>query len=75
MEIKPAEKPAAWSLMKNIADSFKQKTISTQDFNEKLSQPIRLSLTKQQSFELIKDMRKHGILDFQPNRGRILFKE
>ena len=72
MDIKIAERLANWSIAKSIPNLFPQKTISTQDFNEKLGE--HLKFTKQESFEIMKDMHKHGILDFQTNKGRILFK-
>jgi hypothetical protein len=72
LDIKLASRLADWSIAKTIPNLFPQKTISLDDFNQSLGE--KLKFNKQESFELIKDMKKHGILDFQPSKGRLIFK-
>jgi hypothetical protein len=74
MRIKELEKKPLDSLLKNIPALFPQRTISIQDFNERMSQPVRLSLNKQESFELVKELKSRGYVDWQPNKGRLLFR-
>ena len=74
MAAKKDVKPPGWSILKNIPTLFDRKTVDIHEFNERMNQPIRLWLTKKETFELVKDLKKNGVLEYQPNRGRLLFR-
>jgi hypothetical protein len=74
MEIKLPERKPLDFILKNIPSLFQDKEVRIKDFNVRMSQPIRLSLTKQDSYQLIKAMEKNGYAEYKRGTGRLLFR-
>jgi len=72
MNITKTEKEKGWSIYQHIPNLFSRRTIDSSEFNKKMGQIFQMN--KADSFKLIKEMKEQDIIDYQKNKGRLLFR-